>query len=803
MCFMRQTLTLPISGMTCDHCVGTVRRALEGVPGVDSAKVDLAANQAEVVFEGDESLLRAAVEKAGYGVGQPPSAEKPSPTLHAIGPISPRQEDWDLAIGGMHCASCVARVETALNAVPGVTDARVNIATDSARIHVRGQVEFAEISASVARAGYSVKRAAEGVEPLRQERAEGVKRWRDRLVVGVILTIPLIVLGVGPMVAPHAFGHAPWISWVMLGLAAVLQVYLGGPYIAGAWARLRQGSTNMDTLIALGTTAAFGYSLAGLLAGRSHDAHFFMDAGIILALVTLGKYLEARSRGVAGEAIERLLDLTPKQAKVVRDGVEVELPLAEVRKGDLVRVRPGEAVPVDGTVVEGETELDEAMLTGESMPVKKGPSDRVTGGTVNGDGTLLVRAERLGSESALAGIVRMVREAQGSKAGVQRLADRVASVFVPVVLGVAVLTILVWGLVIGSWGMGFLSGTAVLLIACPCALGLATPMAVAVATGRGAKLGILVRDASAFERMDRVSVVVFDKTGTVTEGRPTVVEVLPQPGWTSERLREVAAAAESSSEHPLARAFAPYAGQVEGFRAVRGLGVAARIEGQNVLVGSRAFLRSEGIEPGGEDDRTVVEVAIDGRYAGRIALADALKPTSGEAVRQLREANVEVFLLTGDNAAVAARIGAELGLKNDHILSGVLPDAKAAAIAKLRPPNGRIAMVGDGLNDAPALAAADVGIALGTGTDVAKASADVVIASGDPLAAPLALKLGRATLTAIRQNLFFAFAYNIVGIPIAAVGLFGEYGPMVAALAMAFSSVTVVARSAMLARVRL
>jgi P-type Cu+ transporter len=800
---MRQTLTLPISGMTCDHCVGAVRRALEGVPGVTSARVDLATNSAEVTIDGDESPLRSAVEKAGYGVGEthPPSPANPSPVLYAINPIPRPSEDWDLAINGMHCASCVARVETALNAVPGLSDARVNLATDSARVHVDPRrVDFDQIVQAVAWAGYAAKRAgADDVEALRGERAEGVRHWRDRLIVGVILTIPLIVLGMGP----HWLGHASWIGWTMLVLAAVLEVYLGGPYFLGAWNRLRQKSTNMDTLIALGTLSAFGYSVAGLLSGHTQDAHFFMDAGIILTLVTLGKYLEARSRGVAGEAIERLLDLAPKRAKVVRDGVEMDIPLAEVRKGDLVRIRPGESVPVDGSVVEGESEVDEAMLTGESMPVQKAASDRVTGGTTNGDGTLLVRAERLGSESALAGIVRMVREAQGSKADVQRLADRVASVFVPVVLGIAVVTVLGWGLVVGSWGMGFLSGTAVLLIACPCALGLATPMAVAVATGRGAKLGILVRDASAFERMDRVKVVVFDKTGTVTEGRPTIVEVLPQPGWTSERLLQVAAAAESPSEHPLARVFAPYTGRVEGFRAARGLGVAARVDGTAVLVGSPAFLRAEGVEPGGDDPRTILEVAIGGRYAGRIAVADALKTTSLDAIRELREANVEVFLLTGDNAAVAAKIGSELGIPPPRILSGVMPEAKANAIAKLRPAQGRVAMVGDGLNDAPALAAADVGIALGTGTDVAKAAADVVIASGDLRSVPRALRLGRATLTAIRQNLFFAFAYNAIGIPVAALGLFGRYGPMVAALAMAFSSVTVVARSAMLAKVRI
>ena len=791
------TQTLPIAGMTCDHCVATVQKALESVPGVESARVDLAKGRAEVVGDANESDLSAAVEAAGYHVGHPPSPEPPSPKLISIG-LPEKPDDLDLAIGGMHCASCVAKVESALKSVPGVIDARVNLATDRARVIVHhGRVKFHEVAEAVARAGYSAKLAREdGVESLRRDRAAQILAWKNRLIVGVVLTIPLVGLGLVSMSGGHG-GMPAWIGWTMLWPAAVLQVYLGGPYLLGAWRRLRQGSANMDTLIALGTLSAFGYSLTGLLSGRMHDAHFFMDSGIILTLVTLGKYLEARSRGVAGEAIERLLDLAPKTARVVRDGAEAEIPLADVRKGDLVRVRPGESVPVDGAIVEGESSIDETMLTGESMPIAKRPGDLAVGGTMNGEGSLLIRADRLGSESALAAIVRSVREAQGSKADVQRLADRVAAVFVPVVLVIAVVTVLGWGFGFGSWGMGCLSAMAVLLIACPCALGLATPMAVAVATGRGARAGILVRDASAFERMDGVRTVVLDKTGTVTEGRPQIVE---KP---DAHVLKLAAAAESRSEHPLARAFHPFLtpATVEAFRAVRGLGVAARVDGVAVLVGSRSFLISEGIEsgPDGQEPWTYLHVALDGRYAGRIGVADALKPGAREAVQELRT-NHDIYLMTGDNAAVAGRIAEELGLPTDRVVSGVRPEEKATILATLP---RRVAMVGDGVNDAPALAKADVGIALGTGADVAKAAADVVIASGDLRAVLRALNLGRATLRAIRQNLFFAFAYNAVGIPVAAFGLFGQYGPMVAALAMSFSSVTVVLRSAMLARVKL
>ena len=545
-----------------------------------------------------------------------------------------------------------------------------------------------------------------------------------------------------------------------------------------------------------------------------HGTHYFMDAGIILTLITLGKFLEVRSKGVAGAAIERLLDLAPKTARVVRDGVEAEVPLAEVRRGDRVRVRPGEAIPVDGRVIEGESSVDESMLTGESVPVEKRPGDRVTGATLNGDGVLLVEAQRLGRETALEGIVRMVREAQGSKAGVQRLADRIAAYFVPIVLGIAVATLLGWGLSGLGWGRAVLNAAAVLIIACPCALGLATPMAVAVATGRGARAGLLVREASAFERMDRLATVVLDKTGTVTEGKPRVTDVVAVDGWDRAGLLRLAAAAESGSEHPLARALSPLAdgAAVSDFQAVRGGGVRARVDGRAVLVGSERFLRDAGIDPGGLDEvarawerqaKTVLRVAADGRAVGAIALADTLKPHGHEAVDALRRMGAEVFLLTGDNVTTARAIAEELGLPAANVFAGVLPDGKAAKVAQLRQRGGRVAMVGDGLNDAPALAAADVGIALGTGTDLAKAVADVVIATGDLRAVPRALRLGRATLAAIRQNLFWAFAYNTIGIPLAALGFFGTYGPLIAALAMSLSSVTVVARSSLLARLKL
>ena len=825
---MTQTLTIPIAGMTCDHCVGTVRRALEGVDGVEAARVDLRNGNAAVEVDRARvtpEQLALAVEKAGYRVphaGRETPIPRPAPQVVSIGPILPVEppageasEEWDLSIGGMHCASCVARVEGALKSAEGVREARVNLATQQARVVVDPvRAEASRLSEAVAKAGYSARRVeTAGAEAMRRERAESVAYWRTRLLVGVALTLPLLLLGFGPMLLP-SIGHHSWIGWTMFGLALPMQVYLGGPYLKGAWDRLRQGSTNMDTLIALGTSAAFGYSLVQLIRGDVHQAHFFMDAGIILTLITLGKFLEASSRGAAGAAIERLLDLAPKMARVVRGKSEQEVPLSEVRRGDLVRVRPGESIPVDGEVVEGESSVDESMLTGESLPVNKFPGDRVTGATMNGDGTVLIRAERLGSESALEGIVRLVREAQGSKAGIQRLADTIASYFVPAVLVIALMTLLGWGLSTGEWGRASLNAAAVLIIACPCALGLATPMAVAVATGRGARAGILVREASAFERMNRIQTVVLDKTGTVTEGRPRISDVEVAEGWDRRELLRLAAAAEASSEHPLARAFHEYEDgtRASNFRAIRGQGVSAEVDGHTVLVGRESFLRDSGVNEIAVDrtaaswesfGKTVLFVAVDGRGVGAISLQDTIKTLSREATETLRAMGLDIYLMTGDTPSAARAIGQELGLPESSVLSRITPELKAVHLSRLRQNSNRVAMVGDGLNDAPALAEADVGIALGTGTDVAKAAADVVIASGDLRAVPRALILGRATLRAIRQNLFWAFAYNAVGIPVAALGLFGRYGPVVAALAMSFSSVTVVARSSLLARLDL
>lgn len=807
---MSETLEIPVVGMTCSGCARSVRDALKAVPGVVEAAVDLKAGRASVDVEPGavtRDALKAAIESAGYSVASPPPASlatlgPPPPTsLITLGPPPspararpvptpepPSSEEWELSIDGMHCASCVSRVEKALASVAGVDEARVNLATERAFVRLDpSRVDEQALAHAVHQAGYVAKRdtldPADGVQAMRHHRAETVAIWRRRLMVGLAFTVPLAILAIGSMALSW---HAPWIPWAMFALALPLQVYLGAPYVRGAWQRLRQGSSNMDTLIALGTTTAFGYSLVQLLAGRHDQAHFFLDAGLILTLITLGMWLEARSRGVAGAAIERLLDLSPRSARVVRDGVEIDVPLKDVKRGERVRVRPGESIPVDGDVLEGESSVDESMLTGESMPVEKRSGDRVTGATINGDGTLLIQARKLGSESALEAIVRLVREAQGSKSGVQKLADRISSVFVPVVLVIALVTLLGWGLIGGDWSRASWNAAAVLIIACPCALGLATPMAVAVATGRGAKAGLLVRDASAFERMDRLNTVVFDKTGTLTEGKPSLADTFAADGWTADQVRRFAAAAESGSEHPLARSLQPHhdpSAVVSDFRAVRGMGVSARVDGRPVRVGSPRFLNESSIdlepiratvERWERDGNTVLLVAIDQQAVGALAVRDAIKTTSAAAIERLHRRGITSYLLTGDHEATAQAVAARLEIPADRVMAGVLPDAKAGAIDRLKEGGRRVAMVGDGLNDAPALATADLGVAMGAmGTDVAIETADVALMGEDLRHLTQALAHARRARRIMLQNVGLSLGLIAVLIPLALSGVLG------------------------------
>jgi Cu+-exporting ATPase len=743
----------------------------------------------------------------------------------------------ELTIRGMHCASCVGRVERALAGVGHVRGARVNLATEQAVVDLDDEEVNPDVLVqAVEHAGYQAELArsewTDQVKEHRDRRAEEIRVWRVRVVVGVLLSLMLFKL------SRDAIDLTT--GWVMLALAAPLQVVLGWPYYIGAWQRLRHLSANMDTLIALGTSVAFGFSTVGLVAYQWFGStaigyHYFMDSAIILTLITLGRFLEARAKGKASDAILKLLDLAPPTARVLRDGQEVDLPAASVRRGDLMVVRPGEKVPADGVVRVGRAAVDESMLTGESVPVEKGFGDEVIGATINLNGLIQVEATRVGRDMALERIVAVVRRAQESKAQVERLADRVSGVFVPIVLAIAAATFVGWavfGPETSRWTDAVMNATAVLIIACPCALGLATPTAIMVGSGRGAELGILIKDAASLERAGSVDTIVLDKTGTITLGELEVTDV--SLGGTAVDLRgdaiaakagfakavgvageimRVAGSLEQGSEHPIARAIVRRATELgvsppvpDSFEAVPGRGVRGRIGADEVAVGTERFLTELQIPVDTFSDerrrlegagKTVVYVARSGTVLGLIALADRLKPTSRAAVSGLRSLGLDVFLITGDNQRTAEAVAAQVSIGFDRVLAGVLPEIKAAKIRELQEAGRVVAMVGDGINDAPALAQADLGIALGTGTDVAIETGQIVLVSGDPVGVVRAIRLSRATLQTIRQNLFWAFIYNIVSIPLAAAGVLH---PMVAAVAMAASSVSVVSNSLLLRR---
>lgn len=802
------TLRLAIQGMTCASCVRRVERAITAVPGVAEASVNLATEEAVVrLARPDIALdeLLAAVERAGYHASplgsEPPVSEVSEATV-------------EFGIEGMTCASCVRRVERALLAVPGVHKAVVNLASERALVRfdpTRASID--QMLRAVEEAGY---RAAvvpteilleEVSDEAEQRRARELARLRRDVILAWALAVPVVTVN---MLMPSS----PWVGLVLLALTVPVWGYFGRRFHLTALRNLRHGQFTMDTLVSLGTSAAFFSSLAStvqvLLTDHGHGAHYYYDvATVVIAAILLGRYLEARARGQTSAAVRRLLGLQPKTARVRRGGIEVEIPVREVRPGDLVIVRPGERIPVDGIIVEGTSTVDESMLTGESLPVEKQPGDRVWGGTLNATGSFVLQATAVGHATVLAQIVRLVQQAQGSKAPIQSLVDRVASVFVQGVILVALLTFGAWWLATGDPLRGLLPAVAVLVIACPCAMGLATPTAVMVGTGRGAELGVLIKRADVLERIERLTTVILDKTGTVTVGAPSVTDIVPLSGWSSTDVLRFAAAVESRSEHPLARAivqaFDEAAGiPVEQFEAVPGQGVSALVDGRTVLVGTARFLRERGVTvtPGEEEaaaleaaGRTVVFVAIDGRLAGLIALADRPRPEAAAVVRALRERGLRVVLLTGDNARTARAIAREVGI--DDVRAEVLPDQKVAVVQELRGAGQVVAMVGDGINDAPALAQGDVGIAMGSGTDVALEAGDVVLVRPDLRGLLVTLELARRTMATIRWNLFWAFAYNTILIPVAAAGFLN---PMLAGLAMALSSVFVVTNSLRLRR---
>ncbi|MDP8974971.1 MAG: heavy metal translocating P-type ATPase [Actinomycetota bacterium] len=707
----------------------------------------------------------------------------------------------------MTCGSCAARVEKVLSRQPGVARAGVNFATQRAIVVTDPElVSGDDLVAKVAKLGYGlVSVPASTSEHASDSESTLEAGWLRRLLVAWPLGLVVLVLSM-------AFMHEPWARWAALGLTVPVQFWAGYPFIQQAAVRARARQANMDTLIAIGTLAAFWFSTYQVVVGEAHSDHYFDTAALIIAFLLLGRHLEARAKGRASGAIHRLLELGARSAHLVVDGEERTVPVEQVRVGDLLRVRPGERIPVDGDVVEGASAVDESMLTGESVPVEKGVGDRVAGATVNTHGVLVVRAIAVGADTALAQIVRLVEEAQGTKAPVQRLADRIASVFVPAVLTVAALTFVGWWLLAGQATQGLVSAVAVLIIACPCALGLATPTAIMVGTGRGASMGVLIKGGEVLERSKRVDTVVFDKTGTLTTGRMALTDVVPVEGTPETDLLAWAAAVEDGSEHPVGRAVVEGARArkvtlplVDDFASVAGHGVRGRVGGVAVQVGSRKLMDEAGLERVPElesaaeglesDGKTAIFAGWEGRVRGVLAVADTLKADARAAVAELGAMGIEVVMITGDNHRTAARVASELGIA--RVLSEVLPEDKVAEVRRLQAAGRVVAMVGDGVNDAPALVQADLGIAIGTGTDVSIESSDITLLSAELDAVATAIRLSRRTFATILQNLGWAFGYNVALIPMAALGLLN---PITAAAAMAFSSVSVVANSLRLHR---
>jgi P-type Cu+ transporter len=789
-------LDLPLEGMTCAACAARIEKSLNRLPGV-VANVNFAAESAQVTLQPNVTSPAAVVEAirhTGYSV----------PVRVA-----------EFQIYGMTCVACATRIEKTLNKLEGV-DAAVNFASETARVHyVPGLATPGQLAGAMRKAGYE---ASERVEANAAEekarRADAYHAELRLLWVSIALSLPLLV-GMFSMFGETHTELLP--RWLQFALATPVQFWIGRRFYVGGWKALRGGGANMDVLVALGTTTAYGLSAVVTLAGLQHQHVYFEASAVIITLVLLGKLLEARAKLRTSAAIEALVRLQPKTARVERDGVLVEVPVASMQAGDVFVVRPGESIPVDGLIASGESGTDESMLTGESLPIHKRTGDKVFAGTLNQQGLLRCQAEGVGAATMLAGIIRLVREAQGTKAPIQRLADQVAGVFVPVVVAISALTFALWWGIGGEFAPALVNAVAVLVIACPCALGLATPTAIMVGTGRGAQVGVLVKNAVALEQAEKIRTLIIDKTGTLTEGKPVVTDVLAAAGFSARDLVAAAASLESGSAHPLAHAVLEHAKQLvvtltpmRDFLSVTGKGVQAVLAipalggEQTLLLGAPDFLAQSGlaidaaaIRPFIEQGKTVIAVGGAGRILGYLAIADKLRPSSREAVARLKDMGIDVVMLTGDNAATAKAIAEAAGVSNYR--AQVLPGEKAAAVAEFKTEGRVVGMVGDGINDAPALAAADVSFAIGAGSDVALEAADIALMRNDLLSVVDAISLSRATLNKIRQNLFFAFIYNVLGIPLAAAGMLN---PVIAGAAMALSSVSVVSNSLLLRRWR-
>ena len=781
--------SFPVEGMTCASCVSRVEKVLAQLPGVSSATVNLATETATLRSASDlhAHTITEAVERAGYCVPQ---------------------QTVTLAIDGMTCASCVSRVEKALSKVEGVVSAQVNLATETAQVQFASGIAGVDaLVSAVDRAGYVARPAATVGAPATMR---PTAPWWP-VAVAAALSLPLVI----PMLSLLFGKHWMLNGWLQLALATPVQFWLGARFYVAGWKALRAGAGNMDLLVALGTTAGFGLSLFELLRqGAGGMPHLYFEASaVVITLVLLGKWLEARAKHQTTEAIRALNALRPETATVRRDGAEQLVPIAQVKVGDLIVVRPGERIPVDGLVLEGASQVDESLITGESLPVARHEGDAVTGGAVNGEGLLIVNTTAVGAESTLARIVRMVESAQAKKAPIQRLVDKVSAVFVPVVIGIALLTLLGWGLGTGQWQQGILNAVAVLVIACPCALGLATPTAIMAGTGVAARHGILIKDAETLEVAHAITVVAFDKTGTLTEGKPKLVAAIPAMA-DDRALLAAAAAIQAGSEHPLARAVLDAAAEqgvaasaAVQVRAVAGKGMSASVAGRELRLGSTRYMNELGVdcaalvqpaqqhEAQGQTVSWLADVTDKPVLLGLFAFGDTVKADAIDAVARLHALKVKTVLVTGDNRGSANAVATALGI--DHVEAEVLPQDKADIVAKLKQGGSVVAMVGDGINDAPALAAADVGIAMSTGTDVAMHAAGVTLMRGKPSLVADAIDISRRTYAKIRQNLFWAFVYNLVGVPLAAFGLLN---PVIAGAAMAFSSVSVVSNALLLRR---
>ena len=799
------TRQFPIEGMSCASCVGRVERAIRGVPGVSSASVNLATERAQVAFTGepDTAAVFRAIQEAGYSV--------PDQTV-------------ELAVEGMNCASCVTRLERALKAVPGVTEAGVNLATERATVrYPQGAVDVSDLIAAVQSSGYGAKAVVSGGttgDDAGAAREAEIQRLRTSVAVAAAFTVPVVALEMGRHFIPavHEFVMSIGMrqSWlIQFALASIVLFGPGLRFFRKGFPALFRFAPDMNSLVALGTLAAWLYSVVatfapGILPAGTANV-YYEAAAVIVTLILLGRYLEARAKGRTSEAIKRLIGLSPKTARIVRDGQDLELAIEEVRVGDIVLVRPGEKVPVDGEVVEGSSFVDESMLTGEPVPVAKGEGAGVVGGTINKTGSFSYRATKVGADTVLAQIIRMVEQAQGAKLPIQALVDKVTMWFVPVVIAVATLTFLVW-LAFGpapALSFALVNAVAVLIIACPCAMGLATPTSIMVGTGRAASMGVLFRKGDALQTLRDAEILAVDKTGTLTSGRPELTDLVVVEGLDRRDVLRLVASAEARSEHPIAEAIVEAAKRrgltiepVSGFEAIPGFGVNATVGGRMVEVGADRLMARLGHDVSafaaaarrlGEDGKSPLYAAVDGKLAAIIAVSDPIRETTPEAIEALHRLGLRVAMMTGDNRRTAEAVARRLGI--DEVIAEVLPDGKADAVKRLAADGSKVVFVGDGINDAPALAQADVGIAIGTGTDVAIESADVVLMSGDLRGVANAIALSKATIRNIKQNLFWAFAYNVLLVPVAAGLLYPAYGwllsPMLAAGAMAFSSVFV------------